>query len=268
MFKQISVIYLSLIAFVNVPAVMAAGGCSRPVVVAASPLGIFMEIDEQKKVTGIIADFFAEISQSTGCQFVYEVMPRIRALHMLETGKIDLIAASKTPKRDIVADYIGVASARISLISLKERPNSGNILNDLMSGKIRVNVIRGYDLGPKYLELLVQLSASHNLEDVIDADVIAQKIIYQRCDATIMAVSNFFKSAKKYNLESRLLITPIDFLPIYHSGFYVTKKGLPEKDRFFLIDKIISKVKAGRIKELYREKVSKWEEETNSIIFE
>ncbi|AZN35120.1 substrate-binding periplasmic protein [Iodobacter ciconiae] len=269
MSKQITAIHIlaAVLLTAMTSTAHSAGGCSRPVVVAASPLGFFMDIDEQNKVSGIIPDFLAEISKATACQFVYDVMPRVRALRMLESGEIDLIAASKTPKRDAVADYVNVLSEQVSLISLKDWQGSNNVLDDLMQGKMQVNVVRGFDSGPKYLELIASLRKKNRVEDVLNTDVIAQKMFNKRCDATIMGVSGFIKSAEKYNLESRLRITSIDSFPPVGAGFYFPKNSLPEKDRMLLINEITLKVKAGRVKELYKKKVIKWEGAENSLLF-
>lgn len=269
MCKQIATIHLCTTVFLTTitSTTSFAEGCSRPITVAASPLGLFMDIDEQNIVSGIIPDFLAEISKTTACQFVYEVMPRVRALRMLELGKIDIIAASQTPQRDAAADYVNVLSEPVSLISLKDRTGSGNPIDDLRQGKMQVNIVRGFDMGTEYWKLVANLRQKNRIEDVLSADIIAQKMLSNRCDATIMGVSTFIKSVEKYKLESRLLITPIDFFPPLNSGFYFPKNSLPEKDRLFLINEVALKVKAGRIKDLYKQKLIKWEGARNSLLF-
>jgi len=182
---------------------LASTGCSRPLVVASSPLSIFMEVDESSRVSGVVPDFLAEISRTTGCQFVYDVMPRIRALRMFEAGKIDIIIASKIDKRDAVADYVNGVFERPSLIMLKDHPDAATPLDALMQGKLQVNVVRGFDMGPEYRALLEQLKQKNKLEDVLDTDIIARKMLEKRCDATVLGASTFAKSVEKFNIGSK-----------------------------------------------------------------
>ncbi len=176
--------------FMVFPSVVWAG-CSRPMVVAISPLSVYMEVDLNERIKGIIPDLLHELSKKTGCQFVYEVMPRVRALKMFESGQIDLIAASRTVKRDAVGDYVFVMAEQPILITLKESVSKDMAMDALMQGKLRVNVVRGFDLGPAYLELLAELRKKNQLEDVIDTDTIANKMLEKRCDATVISATNF-----------------------------------------------------------------------------
>ncbi|AMC33489.1 hypothetical protein VN23_02170 [Janthinobacterium sp. B9-8] len=247
---------------------MAATPCSRPFIVAASPLSIFMEVDDADRVTGVVPDFLAEITKATGCQFIYEVMPRIRALRMFESGKIDLIAASRTATRDAIADYINVISEQPSLIVLKERPNGGEPLDDLMQGKLTVNVVRGFDTGPEYRELLAKLRQKNQLEDVLDTDVIARKMLEKRCDATIVGTATFAKSIEKFNLASKLQAIPMESLPLTYSGFYFSKTSIKEKDRLLLMAEFNSSLKAGKLKDIFMKRVKNMSEFYHSISFE
>ncbi|MCX7207947.1 MAG: transporter substrate-binding domain-containing protein [Proteobacteria bacterium] len=246
----------------------AASGCSRPLIVASSSISIFMEVDDLDRVSGVVPDFLAEITKTTGCQFIYEVMPRIRALRMLEAGKIDIIAASKIDKRDALADYVNVISERPSLIMLKDHPNAATPLDALMQGKLQVNVVRGFDIGPEYRALLEQLKQKNRLEDVLDTDVIARKMLEKRCDATVVGASTFAKSIEKFNLESKLQVIPMETMPIVYSGFYFSKTSMQEKDRLFLIAEFNSKLKAGKFKEIFMKRVKNMKELYSSVLFE
>ncbi|PHV02143.1 hypothetical protein CSQ88_08330 [Iodobacter sp. BJB302] len=247
---------------------VAVAGCSRPLIVASSPISIFMEIDESDRVSGVVPDFLAEVSKTTGCQFVYEVMPRIRALRMFEAGKIDIIAASKIDKRDAVGDYINVISEPPSLILLKDHPDADTPLDALMQGKLQVNVVRGFDLGPEYMALLAQLKQKNKLEDVLDTDIIARKMLEKRCDATVVGASAFAKSVERFHLESKLHAVPIAAIPVVNSGFYLSKASMQEKDRFFLSAELNTRLRNGRFKEIFMKRVKGMNDLYHSVVFE
>ncbi|STQ89504.1 substrate-binding periplasmic protein [Iodobacter fluviatilis] len=248
--------------------VVAAAGCSRPLIVASSPISIFMEIDESNRVSGLVPDFLTEISKTTGCQFVYEVMPRIRALLMFEAGKVDIIAASKIDKRDAVGDYINVISEQTSLILPKDHPDAATPLDALMQGKLQVNVVRGFNLGPEYMALMALLKQKNKLEDVLDTDIIARKMLEKRCDATVGGISAFAKSFERYHLESKLHAVPIAAIPVVNSGFYLSKTSMQEKDRLFLGAELNAKLKAGKFKEIFMKRVKGMNDLYRTLVFE
>jgi polar amino acid transport system substrate-binding protein len=245
-----------------------ATGCSRPMIVASSPLSIFMEVDESDRVSGIIPDFLAEITKTSGCQFIYETMPRVRALYMFETGKIDIIIAAKIERRDAMADYVHIASERPSLIMLKDNPNAATPLDALTQGKLQVNVVRGFDLGPEYIGLLKQLRQKNRLEDVLNTDIIARKMLQKRCDATVMGTSTFAGSIEKFNLGSKLQAIPMEVMPVVRSGFYLSKASMQEKDRLFLSAELNDKLKIGKFKEIFMKRVKNTSELYQSLSFE
>ncbi|PHU99592.1 hypothetical protein [Iodobacter sp. BJB302] len=137
-----------------------------------------------------------------------------------------------------------------------------------MQGKLLVNVVRGFDLGPEYRALLVQLKQKNRLEDVLDTDIIARKMLEKRCDATVVGASAFAKSVERFHLESKLHAVPIAELPVVNSGFYLSKTSMQEKDRLFLISELNTKLKIGKFKEIFMKRVRSTNSFYHSLVFE
>jgi hypothetical protein len=76
------------------------GACVRPIVVPVSPLGVSVIVDGTA-VSGVFPQLLEQLGAKAGCQFVWSVVPRIRAEMMFEDGKADLlVAATRSDKRD------------------------------------------------------------------------------------------------------------------------------------------------------------------------
>jgi polar amino acid transport system substrate-binding protein len=234
------------------------GGCSRPITVAASPLGETMKIDQNNGVSGILAETLAKIEKETGCHFVYQVLPRARALWMFEKGEVDLIAAAQLPSRDAAGVFLPVMLLQNTLITRKSRQTQIPPMERLQSGALMVNVVRGINTGPAYMALLDDLRRKNKLEEVVDLDVVANKMAVNRADATILPPLIFMLAAKTYGIENDLnitLFTPTQISPV---GFYLSKTKLSTQDSLVLKSAFERAIESGEIWRMYQSRLPEW----------
>ncbi|MGL4995387.1 MAG: hypothetical protein ACRC6G_04360 [Deefgea sp.] len=232
------------------------GTCARPIIVAASPLGETMKINGQA-VSGIIPDFLSKISLETGCQFSYDIVPRVRALMMFERGEVDVMDAVQTPARDTAGLFIPYFSFKNALITRKSRQTNVAPLVLLQQGQLQVNVLRGMNHGSEYLALLAQLRQQNRLEDVVDLNMIARKMELNRADATIVSPIIFLDAATRHGIADDLQITLLQTVPA-KAGIYLSNKLLSEVDGQRIKSAISKAISEGNIWRMYQERLPAW----------
>lgn len=225
--------------------------CSRVIQVPIAAVGLTLMIDGEK-ISGIYADALQEIKKE-GCQIKLISVPRARLEAMFETGAADLLFPSnKTTHRDELGVFIPMIKNRATLISVTSSPLSINSLNDLLAHKeTRLVLVRGYDYGPAYQNLVAELSKQGRV--FLDSDVISVARILKTSDKylTIMAPNTFLGAihgdARVQDLLGKLSFTPIDELPWSDTGIYISKKSLNEGDRLKLQTALSRYAKSGAI---------------------
>lgn len=233
-------------------------GCSRPIVVAASPLGETMKIDQNNVATGIVPEILAQIEKETGCHFVYQNLPRVRALWMFEKGEVDLIAAAQIPSRDAVGYFLPVITLQSTLITRKSRQSQTPPMEQLQRGELMVNVVRGMNSGPAYMALIDDLRQKNKLEEVVDLDVLANKMSVNRADATILSPLVFMYAAKMHGIENDLNITLFTPAQSSQAGFYLSKIKLSAPDHLRLKRAFEAKIKSGEVWRMYQSRLPAW----------
>lgn len=241
--------------------------CERPISVAASPLGEALKIKDQQ-VSGIIPDLLSKVTQETGCQFKYEIVPRARAFSMFERGEIDIIPAAQTEERDQIGFLIAFISVKNALITRKSRSSKVAPLLLLQQGKLLVNVVRGINTGAmkpsaEYIDLITQLRQQNKLEEVVDLDLIARKMSMNRADATISPPMNFLGAATLYGIADDLQVTLLDDIAVSRAGLYLSKKLFTDSDTSnvdaqrvkSILHKVISE---GYVWRMYQERLPAW----------
>jgi len=158
-------------------AMAAEPGCSRPITVAAAPLGRSIMITPEGEVTGAQYDLLKRAGLDGNCVFDPVVLPWARALAMLQDGAIDLLpGAVWSAERDAIADFVVVDRVWPMLISLRERPLGVDGRAALVAAKARLGVVRGFDYGADYRALLTELQQQDRLDRAADADTLAREL--------------------------------------------------------------------------------------------
>ena len=226
-------------------------GCSRVIQVPVAAVGLTLVVNGEK-ISGLYADALQEIKNES-CQLKFIAVPRARLEAMFGTGSADLLFPSnKTAHRDDLGVFVPLFKNRASLISISSNQLNIKTSQDLLARKeIRVVLVRGYDYGPAYQNLVAELSKQGRV--YLDSDVISVARILKTSDKylTIMAPNTFLGAihgdARVQDLLGKLSFTPIDELPWSDTGIYISKKSLNEGDRIKLQTALQRYAKSGAI---------------------
>jgi len=226
--------------------------CSRVINVPVSPTGLSVTVGPDG-VGGVYPDILRSGSAKEGCSFAFSVVPRARQEVMFETGKADLlIPASRTPRRDEHGIFVPLIYNRATLISMaSERPALRNALELLERRELRVALVRGYDYGDAYQELVRELGKQGRLAFDVDANSIARKLAAGMADVTIMApsilVGAMVGDARIEHLIDKLRYEPLPELPWGDSGAYISKTAVNLEDRAALRELLEGAAKSGAL---------------------
>lgn len=214
-------------------------GCSRPITVAAAPLGRSIMITPEGEVTGAQYDLLKRAGAEGNCVFDPVVLPWARAVAMLKDGSIDLLpGAIWSAERDTIADFVVLDRVWPMLMSLRERRLGIDGRAALVAGKIRLGVVRGFDYGPGYRALLSELEQRQSLDRAADAETLARELAGGRIDAVLMAPIIFADPAEKLGLGDRLDLVRIDGVEPVRAGIYLSHARLDAADRARIADAI------------------------------
>ncbi|MBT9457853.1 MAG: transporter substrate-binding domain-containing protein [Burkholderiaceae bacterium] len=226
--------------------------CSRAINVPVSPTGLSVTVGADG-VGGVYPDILRSVAAKEGCSFTFSVVPRARQEVMFETGKADLlIPASRTPRRDEHGIFVPLIYNRATLISLaSERPAVRSAQELLERRELRVALVRGYDYGEAYQELVKELGKQGRLAFDVDANSIARKLAAGMADVTIMApsilVGAMFGDTRVEHLTDKLRYEPLPELPWGDSGAYISKTAVSAEDRALLRDLLENATKSGAL---------------------
>jgi len=204
--------------------------CSRPITVAASPLGLNMRISPQGNISGLDVDYLKKISNISGCEFKFIQVSRIRGLTMFEHDEIEVLtSASKTPGRDAHGWFSPFAEASPALITLRGAyPNPHKALYD---GRIVLNIVLGYDFSAEYRDLVDMLGKKNLLEKVSDPATAIKKVLTRHGDAFIIPAPAAAYIIKELNLDTAdFNITPLSDWSKLEYGLYLNKSKISKQD--------------------------------------
>lgn len=222
--------------------------CSRVINVPVAATGRSVMI-KGEKLDGIYPEILR--NQHEACKFALTAVPRARQELMFETGRADLlIPASRTPRRDEHGIFIPMIYNRATLISIdSSRPVIGSAQELLDKKDLKVVLVRGFDYGPAYQELIKQLSKQGRL--IFDADPLSVARLLKAgiADITIMAPSilagAMMDDVRVQDLLDKLRFEPIPELPWGDSGAYISNKSLNNEDKAALKDLLEQVAKSG-----------------------
>jgi polar amino acid transport system substrate-binding protein len=226
--------------------------CSRIIQVPVAPIGQSVVI-EGESISGIYPELLRGLSDKEGCSFTFTEVPRARLELMFEAGRADLlIPASKTPKRDAFGTFVPLVQNRATLISLSSNRVAIRSMQELQDDpSIKVALVRGFDYGPSYQELMSSLAKKGRLIMDVDALSVARLLKSGTAHATIMAPTIFAGAIQDddrvKDLIDRLRIEPLDELPWGFSGVYLSNNSLNSQDRAALQDAFERASRSGEI---------------------
>lgn len=232
------------------------GGCSRAINVPVSPLGVSV-IVHGTAVSGVFPELLEQLGAKAGCQFVWSVVPRARAEMMFEDGKADLlVAATRSDKRDQSGLFVPLVASRASLVSVeKQQAPVASMAQLLAQPKVRVALVRGYDYGPAYQELIRRLTQQKRLFLEPDALSVARLLDAGMADATILpttaVVGAIATDARVVGLRGRLRFEALEELPWSKGGVYISTNSLSEADRATLEQMLVGAARSGTLYNAY-----------------
>ena len=228
-------------------------GCTRPIVVAASPIGRSVMIAPSGQVSGVTRDLLDQVAQATGCQFDYQVMPRARAFVLFNAGDIDIIpSVTRSAARDAVGTFVKTHAVRPMLISLRKRKLAVRTIAELLAADIRFDVVRGWEYGPSYAALLDQAQQLGRVQFARDPEIIARKLAAGRMDAALLPPSTFVEAAEQLDLSARLEFSELGGIEPVEGGIYLARNHLPAADANRIQQSIEALVIQGEFERLQR----------------
>ncbi len=208
-------------------------GCSRPVIVPSSSLGAVMKVSEKTgEVSGVYPEVLREMGKKVGCEFQFPIVPRARAEIMVAQGSGDLLVGSvKVPERDAWAGgYVPMYGTEWMLISSRTDEPPKTVEELIARPKIKLHVVRGYNYGPAYLEMLARMQKLDKLVYMKDPESIARKMEFGRVDYAYMPSNTFagallgMEMGMKEKLGPKVRYTQLAGLPTSVIGVYYSKK--------------------------------------------
>jgi polar amino acid transport system substrate-binding protein len=230
----------------------AEAACSRVINVPVSATGQSVAIDGES-ISGIYPELLRSLGDREGCTFALSAVPRARLEVLFETGRADLlIPATRTPRRDANGTFVALIHNRATLISLQSRRPAITSARELLGQPaLQVAVVRGFDYGPAYQELIAALGQQGRLILEVDAVSVARLLKSGAADLTIMAPSILAGALpddeRVRDLLDKLRFEAIDELPWGDSGVYLSNASLSPPDKAALQDALERAAKSGAV---------------------
>lgn len=229
-----------------------AAGCSRAINTPLAALGLSVMIDGDA-INGIYPEILRNNQSKETCMFTLSAVPRARQELLFETGKADiLLPASKTPRRDELGVFVPLTSSRAALISLNTDRAPVRTLKELLEARdLKLALVRGYDYGPAYQELIAELTRQGRLRMESDPVSVARLMKAGVVNATVMAptilAGTITEDERVRDLADKLRYEPIEELPWLGNGLYLSKTALSEPDRQALLEFFERIAKSGAV---------------------
>ena len=116
---------------------------------------------------------------------------------------------------------------------------------------IRVALVRGYDYGPPYTELIAELTRQGRLQLESDPLSVARLMKNGAAQATVMAptilAGTLAEDERVRDLKGRLRYESMDELPWLGNGLYLSKTALSDADRQALLEFFERIAKSGAV---------------------
>ena len=230
--------------------------CSRPIRVAARPVGRFLWPGPDGQAVGPLRDLLTLVGPRVGCRFVYDQLSTARATDLFGNGEIDILPGAKTPERDAVGRFVLLSNYRLVLLSRTDRHLPIASVADLLTSAITIDVVRGYDYGTAYRALVARMAAGGRVIENVSLETLAERMAAGRSDAALMTAPPFVDVALSAGLKDRLQVMPLDGLPPVVGGLYLVERALGPADSDLLDHAISEGVRRGEFTEFLRRSVA------------
>ncbi len=227
-------------------------GCSRVIQVPVAAIGLSVIVNGDN-ISGIYPDLLRGLTDKEGCNFAFSAVPRARLEVMFETGRADLLVpASKTPKRDALGTFVGLVQNRPLLLSLQSRrPTIGSVRELLEQPGLKVALVRGFDYGQAYQDMVNVLGQQGRLILEVDALSIARLLKAGTADVTIMAPTILAGAVqgdeRVQDMADKLRMETLEELPWGSSGVYISNSSVNPQDKTALRDALERAARSGDV---------------------
>jgi polar amino acid transport system substrate-binding protein len=252
MYWRLAKIRTLVLALTALASAGAHAGCSRVIQVPVAAIGLSVLVNGDS-ITGIYPDLLRGLTDKEGCSFSLSAVPRARLEVMFETGRADLlIPATKTPKRDALGTFIGLVQNRPLLLSLQSRrPTITSVRELLEQPALKVALVRGFDYGQAYQDMLNVLSQQGRLILEVDALSVARLLKAGTVDVTIMAPTILAGAVqgdeRVQDMVDKLRMETLEELPWGSSGVYLSNSSLSPQDKSALQDALERAARSGDV---------------------
>lgn len=215
--------------------------CKRPIRVPLAAMGMSLVVEPDGQLRGAVPDWLQRLGEMGGCRFHTEAMPRARAELLFQRAGADvLLPATRTPQRDAIAEFVPLMQSRPTLV-YRERPGlvpPRSIAELLRQSTLRLALVRGYDYGPAYQELVAGLRQRGRLVVEADPQGVARALASGLADATVLNSAHLHGliegDARLAVLVGSLRSEALEELPWSDSGLYLSTRSLDVEDRLQL----------------------------------
>lgn len=242
---------LLLLLILGLAADAAQANCSRPIRVPVSNVGTSV-IVEGAKVGGAYPELLRKLAPQ-GCSFAFEPMPRARAELLFERGETDmLVPATRSDRRDRLGEFVPLVATRVTAVGLKgTRPPVGSLDEILQTPALRVVLVRGFDFGARYRDMVEQLRRQNRLVLEADPPGVAKALRAGMADLTVLTPSILYGAVQHDErirpLLEQLRIEPLADMPWSEAGFYLSHQSLGDADRQRLRELFEAQLKSGAV---------------------
>lgn len=230
----------------------AAAQCTKPVQVALSDLG-FGAYEDQGQIVGLLPDMLRELERRSGCTLVFEMRPRARAVVEFLRGELGLlVAALKTPDRDLVGQFIPYGYTEMDLVLREDVPAGIDSFGAFeRQPELHLGVVRGITLGPALNARLDQLMAARRAEFSPDFHNVVSKLRAGRIHAAIIPFNIHAKLLADGELGSGSRIVDLPEASTEVLGIYLHRTVIGAADRAVLQRHLQDMVREGWVQRLY-----------------
>ncbi|MFZ4529554.1 MAG: substrate-binding periplasmic protein [Undibacterium curvum] len=227
-------------------------GCIRKIQVSLAPTGLSV-ISNGSSINGIYPEILEGMTGKDGCQFEMRIVPRARLELLFENGQADLlIPAIRTSRRDEFGIFVPLVYTRATLISINpNRPPITSLQELLEQKQLKLAVVRGYDYGDAYQQVLQDMQKAGRLIVESDPVSVARMMRAGVADITLMAPYIFTGAVqidkRVDDILDKLRYEPVAEIGWADSGVYLSKKSLTPEDRATLQSLFENAAKSGMV---------------------
>lgn len=233
-------------------------GCSRPIQVPMSPVGLSVTFDGQRS-GGNYPALLRELGPTIGCDFQIQRVPRARLQKMFASGEADLLMpASMSPSRDALGEFVPLIQVRAGLLTLsRDQPPPRSLAELIARPDYKVAVVRGFSFGASYDEAMATLRARQRLVEEADPAGVARALRLGLAQGSVMTASIFVgtlvQEPELAPLMKRLRVDPLAELGWSESGIYLSRSSLDDADRRTLRTAFTQAARSGRVWQLFND---------------